>query len=142
MRDRRLPLDESEGHALIRLWSVAWLGAAVIGVANGVAREATYGRVASENVAHQVSGVTAIAAFTLYFKALQRRWPLESDAQAAAIGAMWLAQTVGFEFTFGRLVAKKSWGELLDDYDLRRGRTWPIVLAWIALGPIATRPRD
>jgi hypothetical protein len=43
--------------------------------------------------------------------------------------------TVGFEFAFGRLVAKQSWQDLLADYNLARGRTWPLVLAWIAAGP-------
>jgi hypothetical protein len=47
----------------------------------------------------------------------------------------WLAMTVAFEFGFGRAVAHQSWDQLLADYDLRSGRTWPIVLAWIALGP-------
>ena len=46
--------------------------------------------------------------------------------------------TVAFEFGFGRLVAKASWEELLADYNLASGRLWPLVLAWIALGPEAT----
>ena len=49
--------------------------------------------------------------------------------------------TLVFEFGFGRLVAKKAWGELLDDYDLAGGRTWPLVLVWIALGPAIVRAR-
>jgi hypothetical protein len=51
----------------------------------------------------------------------------------------WLALTVAFEFGFGRLVAKQSWDELLADYDVAEGRTWPFVLAWIAAGPAAVR---
>jgi hypothetical protein len=49
----------------------------------------------------------------------------------------WLALTVAFEFVFGRLVAKQSWSDLVADYNLARGRTWPLVLAWIAIGPAA-----
>jgi hypothetical protein len=56
-----------------------------------------------------------------------------------AVGAQWLALTVAFEFGFGRLVARQSWDELLADYDVRAGRTWPFVLAWIAAGPEVTR---
>src|SRR3712207_1716407 len=74
-----------------RRWMQAWLGGAVIGVANGVVRQATY----------------------------------------AAIGAGWIGLTVAFEFGFGRLVAGQSWEELLADYDVSEGRTWPFVLAWI-----------
>ena len=118
---------------------MAWLGGALIGVANGIAREATYGRVLGERAAHNASGAVGIAAFAAYFRVLQRRWPIRSDREAAAIGAAWLAMTVAFEFGFGRLVAKQSWEELLADYDVREGRTWPFVLAWITAGPAVTR---
>jgi hypothetical protein len=124
-------------------WLTAWLGAAGIGVANGIAREVTYGRLVSERTANQISGGTAIAAFGLYFAALQRRWPLRDTGEALGVGAAWVAMTVSFEFGFGRLVARQSWDELLADYDVREGRTWPLVLAWIAVGPAiiaASRP--
>jgi len=45
-------------------WLLAWPGGAVIGVANGVLREATYGRRLPERAAHQLSGATAVAAFS------------------------------------------------------------------------------
>ena len=50
--------------------------------------------------------------------------------------------TVAFEFAFGRTVADMSWSELLADYDLRAGRLWPLVLAWIAAGPEIVRRLD
>jgi hypothetical protein len=127
--------------SLTRHWITAWPGGALIGIANGIARETTYGKGVGERTAHQVSGLTAIAAFTGYFWTLQRRWPLESARDAVKVGAAWLVLTVAFEFAFGRLVVKQSWRELLSDYDLRRGRTWPLVLAWIAAGPLVTRRR-
>jgi hypothetical protein len=118
---------------------VAWLGGAAIGVANGVAREATIVKRLPERTAHNVSTGTAIAAFTGYFRALDRRWPLPTAADALMVGGTWVAMTVGFEFGFGRLVAKQSWSELVADYNLARGRTWPLVLIWLAIGPEATR---
>ena len=45
------------------------------------------------------------------------------------VGAAWLSLTVAFEFGFGRAVAKQSWEELLADYNVSQGRTWPFVLA-------------
>ncbi len=124
-----------------RPWLVAWLGGAAIGVANGALRELTYGKKVSENTAHQVSGLTGVAAFAVYFRALHRRWPLASTGSALRVGGVWLLLTIAFEFCFGRLVAKESWKELLAAYDMRRGSTWPLVLLWIALGPAATRRR-
>jgi hypothetical protein len=123
----------------MRQWRVAWLGGVLIGVGNGVLREATYARRLGERAGHNVSGATGVAAFAAYFQWLQRRWPLPSRRVALAVGGEWLAMTVAFEFAFGRLVAKQSWGELLADYDVRAGRTWPFVLAWIAVGPEVTR---
>ena len=102
-------------------------------------REATYGRRMSEGAAHQVSTLTALGGFTAYFWALQRRWPTRSREEALRIGSAWLALTVMFEFGCGRVVAKQSWENLLTDYNVARGRTWPLVLAWIAAGPAAVR---
>lgn len=126
---------------MTRRWIQAWLGGAGIGVTNGIAREAVLGSRVSEPVRHQISTATAIAAFASYFRALQRRWPLRSDGEALRVGGAWLVLTLAFEFAFGRLVGKLSWSEMLADYDVRRGRTWPLVLTWLAVGPAVTRRR-
>jgi hypothetical protein len=123
-------------------WLLAWIGGAAIGVANGVSREATYGRRLDDETANRVSVLTAVAAFAAYFRLLQRRWPLGGRSEALRIGGAWLGLTVAFEFTFGRLVAKKPWRELAADYNVARGRLWPLVLAWIALGPEFARRWD
>ncbi len=137
---------------------MAWLGGPVIGIVNGVARDTTYGTRIGEQAAHeqgqpvlaescpppsgaahQLSTATGVAAFAAYFLLLQRRWPIRREREAARIGRVWLALTVLFEFGFGRLVAKKSWQELLGDYNLAAGRTWPLLLAWLAVGPAVVR---
>jgi hypothetical protein len=120
-------------------WLAAWPGGALIGVANGIMRERTYGRHVNEAPAHQISSLTAIIAFAGSFLGLQRVWPIDSRREARQIGAGWLALTIGFEVGFGRLVAKQSWRVLLADYDVRAGRTWPVVLAWLAVGPSIVR---
>jgi hypothetical protein len=120
-------------------WLQAWVGGAVIGVANGAIREATFAQRVSEQTAHQLSAVTGVAAFGGYFWALQRRWPLRRRSEALGVGARWLCLTVAFEFGFGRLIARKPWSELLADYNVARGRTWPLVLVWLTVGPEAIR---
>jgi hypothetical protein len=117
----------------------SWVGGALIGIANGVAREATYGERIPEHTAHQLSGLTSIGGFAAYFWLLQRPWPIPSSRSASKIGGAWLVLTVTFEFGFGRLVAKQPWDELRADYDVPEGRTWPLVLAWIAVGPAVGR---
>jgi hypothetical protein len=122
-----------------RRWIQAWIGGAAIGVCNGALREGTYSRRLPPAAAHQASTATALLAFGAYFGLLQRMWPLSSRAEAMHVGAAWLGLTIGFEFGFGRLVAKQSWERLLADYDVSAGRTWPLVLAWLAAGPEVTR---
>ena len=93
----------------------------------------------SEGAAHAASGATAVGAFAGYFSFLQRRWPIPTSRDALKIGGAWLAMTIAFEFGFGRAVAKQSWDDLLADYNLAEGRTWPLVLAWITVGPAVIR---
>lgn len=127
---------------LPRPWLVAWLGGPVIGIANGVIRELTYRDRLGELAAHQVSTATALALFVPYLAAVQRRSPLHSRGQAVAVGATWVALTVAFEFTFGHWVDGKSWTELLGDYDVLAGHLWPVILAWLGLGPLVLHEID
>ena len=113
----------------------------MIGIANGTLREVAYKDRVGELTAHQLSTGSAIALFAGYFEWLARRYPLASTREALEVGTAWLALTVAFEFGFGRGVAHTSMDELLADYDLRKGRLWPLVLAWIALGPAVVRAR-
>jgi hypothetical protein len=111
---------------------------AALAVANGLSRGLYAGRL-GEARAHQVSTATLIAALLPYARAVERRWPIPTPGAAARIGASWVALTVAFEFGFGHYGARQSWSTLLADYDLRRGRLWPLVLAATAAAPTAAR---
>lgn len=111
-------------------------------MANGMLREATLAKALDEAGANRMSALTAVAAFAIYFAFLQRRWPLRDRREAIEVGGIWLVLTTGFEFGFGRIAAGKSWRELGTDYDLRRGRLWPLVLGSIAIGPELARMRS
>ena len=120
-------------------WIAAWHGAAAIATANGAVREATYGRRVSERKAQRLSGASLVAALTLYYWNLQRRWPIPSRANAAKIGIAWVALRIAFEFGLGCGVQKQSWREMLSAYNITNGQTWPLVLAWIGIGPAVVR---
>ena len=122
--------------SLRRTYLVAWLGGPVIGIVNGVAREVLLKDTMSESAAHQISTGTAIALFAGYFWILESRWPIPTKRAALEIGATWVALTVAFEFGFGHYGDGKSWSELLHDYNLTAGRTWPLVLVWLGLVPL------
>ena len=121
-----------------RQWIAAWPGMAALGVANGLSR-GLYARSLGEARAHQVSTATLIAALVPYAHAVDRRWPVPTARAAAGVGATWVVLTVAFEFGFGHFVAKQSWDTLRADYDLRRGRLWPLVLVATAAAPAAAR---
>jgi hypothetical protein len=137
----------SVGHAFSRKerrwsrrpWVIAWLGGSVLGVANGVLREAGYRRWVGERAANDISVATLIGLLAGYFVLLERRWPIPTRRAAAEIGATWLVLTVLFEFGFGHWGDHKSWDELLDNYNVAHGNLWPLVLVWIAGGPALTR---
>jgi hypothetical protein len=98
-----------------------------------------YARRLGDDRAHQVSTATLVAGLFPYVGAVERRWPLPTAGAAARIGTTWVVLTVAFEFGFGHYVAKQSWQTLLADYDLRRGRLWPVVLAAVATMPATAR---
>lgn len=120
---------------MIARYLAFWLILAVVAIANGVLRQAGYGRYLSELAAHQLSTVTGILLTGGVVWILNRIWPIGSAREAWVIGASWFVMTVIFEFGFGHYVAGHSWSHLLADYNLLAGRVWFLFLIWIALLP-------
>jgi hypothetical protein len=120
---------------MIARYELVWFLLALVAIANGALREATYANYLDELSAHQVS--TAIGALFsgLLVYSVSRVWPFRSAAQAWGIGALWLVQTVLFEFLFGYYVAGHSWSLLLSDYNLIQGRLWGLFLLWVLTMP-------
>ncbi len=120
---------------MLARYLLLWLLLAGVAIANGIARQATYGKRLSELAAHQVSTVTAVLATSAVVWSAGRYWPIESAPQAWSIGLLWLLMTVAFEFGFGHYVAGHSWQRLRADYNLVNGRVWVLFLAWLAVLP-------
>jgi hypothetical protein len=114
---------------------LAWIPMVFIAIANGAIREGWYGIHVSELHAHQLSTVTGVLLFGVYIWVLICLWRPASTAQALTIGLLWLGMTVAFEFLFGHYVAKRSWSDLLHDYNLFAGRVWLVVLVWVTTAP-------
>jgi hypothetical protein len=125
-----------------RRWCAAWAGLALLGVANGAARELTYQPYVGEHAGHQLSTVTLLLLVAGYTWLLQRRWPLLTARDALAVGVTWVGLTLAFEVGFGHYVAGTSWSALLADYDLRAGNLWLLVPLATALAPWAARRLD
>ena len=123
---------------MITRYLLFWLILAVVAIANGTLRQATYGRHLSDLAAHQLSTLTGILLTGAVVWVLHRFWPIGSAKEAWVIGACWLMMTVIFEFGFGHFVAGHSWSLLLADYNLFAGRVWSLFLVWITVVPYVT----
>lgn len=108
---------------------------AAIAVANGVVREAGLRHWLGEARARRVSTVLLLLFFALYMAAIFRLWPIASAKQALAVGATWLALTLGFELALGRFVSRLSWSHIFAEYNVFAGRLWILVPVWVAVAP-------
>lgn len=114
---------------------VIWLCLLAIAVLNGTFRVAflipRYG-----DAAGHVASTLMLCVLIVLLSCAAIGWVHPATAaQAAAVGALWLALTLVFEFGFGRFVAHKTWTELLADYNVLGGRIWVLVLLTTMAAP-------
>jgi hypothetical protein len=69
----------------------------------------------------------------------ERRPPLPDRRTALAVGAVWTALTLMFEFGFGHYLLGTPWQELLADYDLTQDRIWILVPIATLVAPAVVR---
>jgi hypothetical protein len=108
---------------------LVWLALLVIAIANGAIREAFLVSRFGAAIAHGISTATLCVAILLVAFAAVRWIHPHTAVAALQVGALWVALVLTFEFGFGHFVARKSWAELLADYNLFRGRVWVFVPA-------------
>ncbi|MCC5834874.1 MAG: hypothetical protein JJU20_09100 [Opitutales bacterium] len=115
--------------------SLIWLTILVLAIVNGIFREAVLDRYLSSVTSLLLSGLL-LSIFILLIAYWTLPWCGQlSRVNRWRIGCYWLALTVVFEFTFGRLVAQKPWPELLAQYRFEGGNIWPLVLLVVLLAP-------
>ncbi len=124
---------------LLRVYLLAWLGMMVLAIINGIVRERWIAPRMSALAAHQCSTLLLLAILWLYGEILFTRLPLTSAGQAVSVGLCWLLLTLAFECGVGRLIGKRSWRALLEEYNLLRGRLWLFVPLWLVLFPVLRR---
>lgn len=105
-----------------------WVFLLITAVANGAAREYLLAPRLGAQSGHVVSALVLCAAIVVV-ALLSIRWiGPRSRRGAMLVGATWLALTLAFEFLAGHYLFGNSWGKLLADYNLLRGRVWILVL--------------
>jgi hypothetical protein len=120
---------------MLRRALVVWLAMVGLAVVNGAFRVGVLEPRMGEAAAHVVStGLLCGVILLLAWLAID--WVAPRGARSAlAIGVLWIGCTVAFEFGFGHYVTRKSWSELLADYDLAHGRVWLFVLLTTGAAP-------
>lgn len=113
----------------------AWVVMLLVSIANGVARDLTYGKHMSELAAHQLSTAISVLLLGAVIWLFVRRYPPPSAQHAIATGLAWAALTVIFEFVFFHFVGGHPWSELFANYNIFEGRVWVVVLLWVAVAP-------
>src|SRR5690242_7986411 len=132
----------SKGDVILLKSFAIWVSFIPIAILNGLIREKVLVPTIGHRFALPLSGIScALLFFLLTYLALPWLGTLKA-VQYRIIGISWFVMTVLFEFLFGRLVAHKSWGELLQAYNILAGNLWLLVLAVIAVSPyLAARLR-
>lgn len=114
---------------------LAWTALPFAAVANGVLRDKTYGKSMGETASHSLAVAPLAAVVGFWAGLLSRWWPLASRRSAVRVGVLWLALTIAFETGLGK-ARGVSLREQLAEYDVRRGKLWPLALVVIALAPL------
>lgn len=112
-----------------------WLPLPFIATANGILREFVTKKYIGELAANQVSVGTGIILFFIYSLIIKNKIVLSSLNDALLCGAAWIVMTVIFEFGLG-FAAGKPIDVILAEYNILKGRLWPLVLLFTGLMPL------
>ena len=122
--------------------TVIWIAILAVAIANGAFRQGFLIPRLGDAAGHVISTLLLSAAI-ISVTLLTIGWIGPSSPGAAwGIGVYWLALTVAFEFLAGHYVFGTPWPVLLADYNILRGRIWPLVLVATLVAPaLAARVR-
>lgn len=115
--------------------AMMWLLLLAAMTANGFFRVLVLQPRLGEHQARQLASVLGVCIILTLAALFVQRLADPTAAQLVGIGALWVGLTVAFELVFGRYVSGLSWEALLADYDVTRGRLWPLVLLTTLLAP-------
>jgi len=112
-----------------------WLAIIVAESVHGVLRQALLAPALGDLRARQLSVATGALLILAIATACSRWLRAEAPRAQLAVGALWVALTVGFELALGRLALHYDWARLTQDYDPRRGGFLALGMIVLALAP-------
>ena len=115
---------------------VVWFAILAGAFLNGAIREAWLIPRFGATAGHIVSTIMLSAIVVLVTAAFIDWIAPASVGDAVFVGVLWVALTLAFEFLAGHYLFGNSWERLLADYDVTRGRIWPLVLMVTFVTPL------
>ena len=119
-----------------------WLAIVFAAILNGIFREKLLVPVTGPALALPLSGV--LLSVLVFLVALMLVPFIGSSDRNIyiGIGFLWVVLTLVFEFLFGHFVAGKSWREIFQVFNVRKGDLFVVVLIVTAISPwLAARVR-
>ena len=114
---------------------VVWVGLLGLAIVNGGVREALIIPRTGE-LAGQAISTISLCVLILALAWLTIGWVQPASASEAwKIGTLWVVLVLAFEFLAGHYLFGTPWSELLADYNVMRGRIWPLVLVTTFVAP-------
>jgi hypothetical protein len=118
---------------------LVWLGLLALAIVNGGVREALIIPRTGELAGHAISTIS-LCVLILALAWLTIGWIAPASSRDAwQIGGLWVALVLAFEFLAGHYLFGTPWNELLADYNIMRGRIWPLVLVTTFVAPYLAR---
>ena len=122
--------------------TAVWFAILIIAIANGAFRQGVLNPRLGDAAGHIFSTILlSVAVIVVAWLTIGWIHP-PSVRDAWTIGIYWVVLTVAFEFLAGHYVFGTAWPVLLADYNLAKGRIWPLVLLATLMAPaVAARFR-
>ena len=114
-----------------------WFIFVILAILNGVFRNSFITPKTGEHTAHVISTIILISVILIVtYLFIGNIKTAYTNTNLLLVGTLWVGLTVLFEFIFGHYVAGNSWGALLADYNILKGRVWSLVLFTELIAPL------
>lgn len=114
---------------------ITWLIFIPVAMLNGAVRQILLLPRLGDTKSRQVSTIILSSAYILLsYLLIGEHLSRIGNGQLLITGLIWLFLTLAFEFGLG-LATGKSWGYMLKDYKITKGRIWPFFLFIVLISP-------
>ncbi|MEF3695656.1 hypothetical protein [Desulfolutivibrio sp.] len=115
------------------VWLLCFMTAVVLGLVRGRFVTPRLG----EARARRLMTLVMCLCIYIYTWIMMHFWGETSVWTALKVGVSWTVATFVFECTMGMVLMKKSWSEIMADYNVCHGRLWLLVLVSTLTAPLA-----